>query len=55
MKIRERLQNYKHVLKIATKPSKDEFFSAARICAIGMAVIGLIGFLIYLIAVLINL
>lgn len=55
MKIKERLENYKRVLKIATKPSKEEFLSTVRICTIGILVIGLIGFLIYLIAVLVNL
>jgi len=54
MKIKEMLQNYKRVLKIATKPSKDDFFSAARICAIGIAVIGAIGFLLYLIALILS-
>lgn len=51
MKIKETLDNYKRVLKISHKPSKDEFLSAARICVIGMIVIGMIGFLVYLIAI----
>lgn len=52
MKIRETLQNYKRVLIIASKPSKDDFLSAARICAIGTIIIGMLGFLFYLIAVM---
>jgi len=55
MKIRETLQNYKRVLRIASKPSKDEFISAARICAIGAIIVGTIGFLFYLIALLVGL
>jgi len=51
----EKLQNYKRVLKIASKPSKEDFFTAARICAIGMLLVGGIGFILYLISVLINL
>lgn len=55
MKIRETLQNYKRVLRIASKPSKDDFLSAARICAIGMAIVGAMGFALYIISVLVNL
>lgn len=55
MKIMEKLQNYKRVLKIASKPSKEEFVIAARICAIGMALVGGIGFVLYLISILIGL
>lgn len=55
MKIMEKLQNYKRVLKIASKPSKEDFLSAARICAIGIALIGGIGFILYLVSVLIKL
>lgn len=51
MKIMEKLANYKRVLKIASKPSKEEFLTAARICAIGMVVLGAIGFIFYLISV----
>ena len=52
MKIVEKLRNYKRVLKIASKPSKEEFISTARICAIGMSLIGTIGFAFYFISVL---
>ena len=54
MKIRETLQNYKRVLTIAHKPRKDEFVFSLRICALGMLVLGVIGFIIYLIALLIG-
>lgn len=52
MKIRETLRNYRRVLSIASKPSKDDFLSAARICAIGIIIVGMMGFLLYLIAVM---
>ncbi len=55
LNIRETLANYKRVLSVARKPDKNEIFAAARICAIGMAVVGLIGFVIYLVAVMVNL
>jgi protein transport protein SEC61 subunit gamma-like protein len=51
MKIKETLDNYKRVLKITHKPSREDFVSAVRICTIGMLVMGMIGFLVYLIAV----
>jgi len=52
MGIKEKLANYRRVLKIAKKPSFEDFKDSARICLIGMAVIGFIGFIMYLISVL---
>lgn len=54
MKIKETLQNYRRVLMVAKKPSRDEFFFAARICAMGMVAIGLIGFIFYLMSIVIG-
>ncbi len=39
---------YARVLKMARKPEPDEYRRTATIVAIGLLVIGLIGFLIYL-------
>lgn len=39
---------YKRVLQIARKPGKDEFTSSSKVCAIGIVIVGLIGFVIYL-------
>jgi protein translocase SEC61 complex gamma subunit len=50
--IREKLRNYSRVLKIAKKPSFSDYASSAKICLIGLVVVGLIGFLVYLISVL---
>ncbi|MHA1742865.1 MAG: protein translocase SEC61 complex subunit gamma [Candidatus Heimdallarchaeota archaeon] len=52
LRIKERLQTYKRVLQISKKPSLDELKDTARICAIGVVLIGTIGFIIYLLAVL---
>jgi len=54
MNIRETLQNYKRVLTIAHKPGKDEFVFSLRICTLGMLVLGVIGFVVYLTALLIG-
>lgn len=55
LNIKERLQSYKRVLQIARKPTAEEFLETARVCAIGVAIIGVIAFTIYLIAVLVGL
>jgi protein transport protein SEC61 subunit gamma-like protein len=50
MNIKEKLENYRRVLQIARKPSYEEFISSAKICAIGILIIGLVGFVVYLVA-----
>jgi len=52
LNIKEKLQGYKRVLQISKKPTWDDFKDVARICAIGLALIGVIGFIIYLLAIL---
>lgn len=52
-KIKENLKNYVRVLKISKKPSKEDFLDSARICLIGMVVLGLIGFITYLLVKLV--
>ncbi len=52
LKLRERLDSYIRVLNIAKKPSKDEFFHTAKICAMGAAVVGIVGFLLYIVSIL---
>jgi protein transport protein SEC61 subunit gamma-like protein len=54
MKIKETLQNYKRVLQVTKKPSKSEFTDTLRICTIGIAVIGIIGFVLYLLTLVIG-
>ncbi|MBI4173864.1 MAG: protein translocase SEC61 complex subunit gamma [Candidatus Aenigmarchaeota archaeon] len=46
--VQERLREYRRVLQIARKPTKDEFFASSKVTSIGIALIGLIGFLIFL-------
>jgi protein transport protein SEC61 subunit gamma-like protein len=53
MKIVETLRNYMRVLKIAKKPTMEDFKDTARVCLIGMAVIGAIGFVLYMLFVLV--
>ena len=51
MNLKEKIKNYIRVLSIARKPEKDEFITTLRICLIGIGVIGVIGFIFYLISV----
>ncbi|MEK6910010.1 MAG: protein translocase SEC61 complex subunit gamma [Candidatus Aenigmatarchaeota archaeon] len=54
MNIKETLQNYMRVLSLAKKADKDEFIDTARICGIGIAIVGAIGFVFYLVSALIG-
>jgi len=52
LNIREKLRNYLRVLKIAKKPELSDYLSSMKICMLGLIVVGLVGFLVYLISVL---
>ncbi len=47
-KLQNKLNEYIRVLKLAKKPGKEEYMQVAKISAIGILLIGSIGFLIYL-------
>ena len=59
MNVQERLDKFvkdiKTALRVARKPDKDEYFDFAKVTTLGIIVIGLIGFVIFLIAQLIHL
>ena len=46
--IRSKMTEWKRVLQVARKPSKDELLDSSKICMIGIALIGVIGFAIFL-------
>jgi len=48
----EKIKNYIRVLKLVKRPTKDDYFDALRICSIGIIIIGIIGFVLYLITML---
>lgn len=52
--LKRKIQEWKRVLSITKKPSKDEFSASAKITGAGMLMIGFIGFLIYLFGKLTN-
>jgi protein transport protein SEC61 subunit gamma-like protein len=51
LKIRETIKKYIRVLKVTKRPTKDDFWTTVRVTLIGIAIIGLIGFIFYLISV----
>lgn len=48
--LKAKLNEYQRVLKIASKPDREEFEMSAKITGAGMLIIGIIGFIFYLIA-----
>jgi protein transport protein SEC61 subunit gamma-like protein len=48
--LKAKLNEYQRVLKISTKPDREEFEMSAKVTGAGMIIIGLIGFAFYLIA-----
>ena len=49
--IKETLTKYKRVLMIARKPDSKELKETARICGLGFLIMGVIGFVFYLVSV----
>lgn len=50
--VKETLKKYKRVLILARKPDSKELKDTARICGIGFFIVGIMGFIFYLISVL---
>jgi protein transport protein SEC61 subunit gamma-like protein len=50
--IKEKLENYARVLKLTKRPTREEFIDTAKICGIGLVIVGLIGFILFLVSVL---
>lgn len=54
LKIRETIRKYVRVLKVCKRPTKADFLDTVRVTLIGVAIIGIIGFIFYLISVFIG-
>jgi protein translocase SEC61 complex gamma subunit len=50
--VKEKIAEYRRVLQVARKPNQDEFKHIAKICGLGIIVIGLIGFVTYAASIL---
>jgi len=46
--ISKRLEEYVRILKLAKRPKREEFFKISKIAGAAMALVGIIGFSIYL-------
>ena len=46
--IRSKISEWRRVLHVARKPSRDELATSSKICMLGIALIGVIGFGIFL-------
>jgi protein transport protein SEC61 subunit gamma-like protein len=44
----KKLKEYIRILKLARRPKRDEFFKTSKIAGAAIALIGLIGFTVYL-------
>jgi protein transport protein SEC61 subunit gamma-like protein len=47
--MREFLQNCKRLFQVSKKPAQDEYVQVAKICGLGILLIGVVGFLIMLV------
>jgi len=54
MDIKKFIEQCKRVIMVSSKPDKDEFEQTAKVVALGMAVIGLLGFIIFIVIQLIG-
>lgn len=46
--IKAKLSEWRRILQVARKPDMDEFVMSSKICVLGIAVIGVIGFAMFL-------
>jgi protein transport protein SEC61 subunit gamma-like protein len=54
LKLKNFIKQCRRVLMVSSKPDKEEFNASAKITAIGTVIIGIIGFIIFMIAMLIG-
>lgn len=50
--LKEILHKSKRVLKVARKPDKSEYLNVAKVTGIGILIIGMLGFIIYMVKTL---
>ena len=52
MDLKETFRRYMRVLHVARKPSREEFITTGKMSALGIFIIGMIGFVIFITFVL---
>ena len=53
-RIKNKIANYKRVVDVARKPDRSDFISSAKITGSGILLLGMIGFIIFLIYFLVT-
>jgi protein translocase SEC61 complex gamma subunit len=53
-RLKDKIAQYKRVIGIARKPEKEEFISSVKITGTGIVLIGVIGFIIFLLYFLVR-
>ena len=53
-RIKNKISQYKRVVNVSRKPEKEEFISSVKITGTGIVLIGVIGFIIFLLYFLIR-
>ncbi|MDH5448976.1 MAG: protein translocase SEC61 complex subunit gamma [Candidatus Bathyarchaeota archaeon] len=54
MGIRSFIQSVSRLLKLATKPGRSEIWQSTKICFLGIAAVGVVGFVIKLISMFLS-
>ncbi len=49
LRIKRQLKEFKRIINISRKPSKEEYMNIVKICSLGVLLIGGIGFIIQII------
>jgi protein transport protein SEC61 subunit gamma-like protein len=49
LNIKERLEQYRRTIEVSRKPDREEFFNAVKITGSGIALIGAVGLVIFLV------
>lgn len=52
--VSNKIESFRRVLKVARKPSREEFIKTLEISIIFILMIGIVGFIIYFISVLVR-
>jgi protein transport protein SEC61 subunit gamma-like protein len=47
-RLKNRIAKYKRVIDVARKPTREDFVSSAKITGVGITILGVIGFVIFL-------
>jgi len=55
MNVRKTVSECIRILKLAKKPDKEELVDILRVCLVGMTIIGTLGFVVYVISVIMGL